>query len=110
VDNNFLADKLGFSGDPYTKIEAGLRSPLRNPASAIGRLATTKLNSCSGFYWGRIALSPSQPGLNYRSSRDNQTQFAFWVLSRPDCALPFATRPQLSVVSRQPNSICVLGL
>jgi hypothetical protein len=58
-------------------IEAGLRSPLRYPASTIGRLATTKLIFCSRFYRGRVALSPSQPGLNYRLSHDNQTKSLF---------------------------------
>ena len=30
--------------------------------------------------------------------------------SRPDCALPFATRPQPTVARRQPNSICFRAL
>src|ERR1051325_10146656 len=47
---------------------------------------------------GRAALSPSQPGLNSRSSRDNRTQFL-------DFLVAIATIAQLvSVKSRYPQS------
>src|SRR5947199_5401551 len=54
-------------------IEAGSRSPLHNPASTHGRLATTDLKLVS------------------------------LLISRPDRALPFTIRPQPTAVSRQPN-------
>ncbi len=56
------------------EIEAGLRSPLRNPASSNDRPKTIELKPVSELQIqsrgnrGRIALSPSQPGLNPRSS------------------------------------------